>query len=73
MWGPPFTTFLAINVDLVQWALLTLEGLLEAEVRGKEQDIIQYLGQLVLPNISIEGWIIDPYVHSFLDGPGEDM
>ena len=43
------------------------------EVRGVEQDLMPYVGQLALPNVPIEGWIIDPYADSLLDGPGKDM
>ena len=39
------------------------------EVRGVEQDFIPYGGQLKLPNVSIEGWIIDLDVHGLHDGP----
>ena len=43
------------------------------EVRSAEQDLIPYVGQLVLLNASVEGWIIDNYIHSLLDGSGEGM
>ena len=35
------------------------------EVRGFEQDLIPYVGQLVLANVSIEGWVIDSYEWSW--------
>ena len=44
-------------------------GLFQVEVRGVECDRMPYVGQLVLPSVPVEGWIIDPYVHSLLDGP----
>ena len=43
------------------------------EVRIAEQDLIPYVGQLVLPNVHIEGWSIDSYEHGLLDGPGNGM
>ena len=43
------------------------------KVRGDEQDLIPHVGQLVLTNVLIEGWITDPYVHSLLDGADEGM
>ena len=33
---------------------------------GIEWDIIQYVWQLELPNVPLEGWIIDPDEHGFL-------
>ena len=38
------------------------------EFRGIEQDLIPYVGQLKLPNVPIEELIIDPDVHSLIDG-----
>ena len=43
------------------------------EVRGVEQGLILYVGQLVLANVSLQGWIIGPYEHSLLDGPSNGM
>ena len=43
--------------------------LVDRGVKGVEQDLIPYVGQLVLAKINIEGWIIDPYEHSLLGGP----
>ena len=40
------------------------------EVRGVEQDIIPYVGQLLLANVPVQGLIIHPYEHSLRDGPG---
>ena len=45
----------------------------EVDVRGVEQDLIPYVGQWVLANVPVEGWIIDPYEHSLLDGPGQGI
>ena len=45
------------------------EALFDLEVRY----VIPYVEQLVLSSIPVSGWIIDPYVHSLLDGPGEDI
>ena len=28
------------------------------------------MGQLELAQIPVEGWVIDPYEHDLLDGPG---
>ena len=49
------------------------DGLFEVEVRGVQQDLIPYVGHMVLPNVPVEGWIIDPYVHSLLECPGKGM
>ena len=38
-----------------------------------EQDLIPYVGKLIPPNVPAKECIIDPYVHSLLDGPGESM
>ena len=45
------------------WVLFKVEG------RGIKQDLIPYVGQLILPMLLLEGWIIDPDVNSLLDGP----
>ena len=49
------------------------KGLFEVEVSGVEQDLIPYVGQVVLPKVPVKRWIIEPYVHSLLGGPGEGM
>ena len=49
------------------------EGGFEAAFRGVEKDCILYVGQLVLLNVPVERWIINPYEHSFLDSPGKGM
>ena len=41
--------------------------------RGVLQDLIPYVGQLVLPQIPIVGRVIDSYEHGFLDSPGNTM
>ena len=33
------------------------------------QNLIPHMWQMVLANIFVEGWIINPYVHSLLDQP----
>ena len=38
------------------------------EVRGVEQDLIPYVGQLELPKVPVEGWVIDPDVHGLFCG-----
>ena len=38
-----------------------------------EQDWIPYMGQLVLANVPVDGWIIDHYEHSLLDGSGKGI
>ena len=40
------------------------------EGRDALQDFIPDVGQLQLSQIPTEGWIIDPYEHGLLDGPG---
>ena len=50
------------------WQLELWKELLWIEVRGIEQDLIPYVGQLELANVPTEGWIIDPNIHSLLDG-----
>ena len=39
------------------------------KVRGAEQDLITYVGQLELTDAAVERWIIDPDAHGLLDGP----
>ena len=41
--------------------------------QGIEQDLVQNVGQLVLSNIPVRCWIIDPNKHSPLGGPCEGM
>ena len=48
-------------------------GPFEVEVRNVEQDLIPDVGQLVLSNVPVMGWIIDPYEHSLLDSPSDGM
>ena len=48
-----------------------IKKVLEFEVWGAEQDLIIYLQQLVLSNVSTEGWIIKLYVYGLFDGSGE--
>ena len=43
------------------------------EVRTGEEDLIPCVGQVVLPSVSNEGWIIDHNLHSLLYCPGESM
>ena len=38
------------------------------KVRGIEQDLISYVGQLDLASVPIEEWIIDPDVYGLPDG-----
>ena len=33
-------------------------------------DLILYVGQLELADFLFEGWVIYPYEHGLLDGPG---
>ena len=49
---------------LVLWT-----SLFKFELCGVKQDLIPYVGQLVLPNVPVEGWVIDPDKHGLLDGP----
>ena len=45
------------------------KGLFKLEVRGAEQDLIPYVGQLKLPNVPFEGGNVIPDIDSLLDGP----
>ena len=55
---------------LVNWALLPRrERLFEVDIRGVEQDLILYVWQLVLPNVPVDEWIFDLYIHGIIDGP----
>ena len=36
-----------------------------------KQNLIPYVRQIVFTYVSIEGWIINPYVYCFLDSPDE--
>ena len=38
------------------------------EVKCIEHNLIPFVGQLELVNVSIEEWIIDPDVHGLYDG-----
>ena len=38
-----------------------------------KQDLISYVGQLLLAKSPGEGWIIDPYDHSLLESPSNGM
>ena len=40
------------------------------ENRGPLQDLIPAVEELELGQVPLEGWIIDPYEHDFLDDPG---
>ena len=65
----PLCYYRAHVVGLAQWPWLPHEGgLFEVEVSIVEQDLIPNVGQLVLANVHVEGWIIDPY-----DGPSNGM
>ena len=46
-------------------------GLFEFEVWGVEQDLIPFLEKLEPSSVSVDGWVIDPYIHSLLDCPSE--
>ena len=45
-----------------------LKDPLELDIKGVEQDLIPCMGQLKLPKVPDEGWIIDPNIHDILDG-----
>ena len=47
---------------------IELYGLFEFEVWGIEQDLIPYMGQLVLSKVSNEEWCINLYAYNLLDG-----
>ena len=49
------------------------KGLFYVEVRGVKLDLIPHVGELLLPNVPVKEWNIDPYVHSLLDGPNTGM
>ena len=53
--------------------LADVGGLFEVEVMVVDQDLIPYMGQLVLSNVPVKRWIIDPYMHRLLDGSGKGM
>ena len=40
---------------------------------GGEQGLIPYVGYLLFPYVPLKCWIIDPYIHSLLDGPSKDV
>ena len=42
-------------------------------VRGVEQDLIPYVGQLVIINVPVHGCFTHPYEHSLLDVPSNGM
>ena len=56
------------DVGQAQWATAVGKGLLEMEVKGIKQDLIQYVGQLECASVPIEGWVIDPDVYGLLGG-----
>ena len=51
--------------------LVVLCSLFVFKVWGVWQNLIPYLEQLILPNVSFEWWIIDPYLHDLLDHPSK--
>ena len=55
------------GVGQAHWETRVLKGPLEPEVRGIEQDLILYVGQLECANVPIEGWIIGPDAYHLLD------
>ena len=48
--------------------LVVLCSLFEFQVWGFGQNLIQYVGEPVLPNVSVEWWIINLNIHGLLDG-----
>ena len=62
----------ALPCELVLFTLLKWEGLFEVRSRVLNKTIPS-LGYLVLPSVPVEGWIIEPCVHSLLDGPSEGI
>ena len=49
--------------------LMLRKGLFKLEVWCVKQNLIPYMGQLLLLNVIIEGWIIDHDIHVLSDGP----
>ena len=41
--------------------------------KATRQDLIPDVGQLKPAQVPIEGWVIDPYEHGLLNGPGNAM
>ena len=54
------------GVGHAQWAPVLWKDIFKLEVSGIKQDLIPFWGQLVPSNFIVEGWIIDPYIHSLL-------
>ena len=73
MWVPETCHGLVLCISHSGTGYMGRGSLFEVEVRGVEQDLIPYVGQLVLANVPIERWIIDPYEHGLLDDPGNGM
>ena len=48
------------------------KGLFKLEVWGVKQDLIPYVGQLVLSNVPVEGWIILLDIYGLLVGTQRD-
>ena len=44
-------------------------------MKGRDflQDFIPDVGQLEFAQVATEGWVINPYEHGLLEGPGNDM
>ena len=63
---------------LALWALHSGSGLpgrrvFEVFAGGIKQDLISYVGQLVLANVPVEVWVIKPHEHGLLDGTDNGM
>ena len=48
-------------------------GLLEVDGRSVLQDLIPYVGQLIFPQVPVEGWVIDTDEHGLFYGPGDAL
>ena len=62
-------------VVLVQWTRFTLEGgfIFSWQSAVLIKTSFYMWGSWYLPNIPVEGWIINPQEHSLLDGPSNGM
>ena len=63
---------------LVMWPrcsgpMVMQKGLFELEVCGLKWDIIPYVGQLVLFNVPVDWWIIDPYIYTLINGASQPV
>ena len=74
LWAPctPFSHLEGVWAMYTEYLVLW-KGLFKLDIWGVKQDLITYVGQLVLPNVLVKEWITDPDIHGLLDCPCKVM